>query len=243
MATASIKSIREVDCDQCVELHDIGWKGYSTLLRLKGDRSAPRIVYLDGTVWIMSPALLHERLKKRMGWLVEVIGEELDIPFIAADSTTLRRKAKRGGVEGDESYYLKSAERVRGQKKLDLKVDPPPDLAIEVDYAHAADAAVEVYRRFKVPELWVCNESELVILILEPNRRYARSDTSLAFPFVSALELYDWVNRSLTMADKDWIKELRLWVKKTLAPRSGRPTAGSQIDVSQQGSGEGHSKN
>jgi hypothetical protein len=50
MATATTKTIRETDGDQCVELHHIDWNGYSTLLRLRGERSSPRMIYLDGTL-------------------------------------------------------------------------------------------------------------------------------------------------------------------------------------------------
>ena len=174
MATATINPTREADGDQCVEFHDIGWKGYCTLLRLRGERSMPRMVYLDGTVWLMSPAFPHERLKKRLGSVRRRrSSRSFDIPCIPAGSTTFRRRAKKGGVEGDQTYYLANEERVRGKKKLHLKTDPPPDLAIEAVHSHDADAAIEVYRRFKVPEVWVCDEAELVILVLQPNGRYA----------------------------------------------------------------------
>ncbi len=234
MATATTKTIPEIDGDQCVELHDIDWNGYVALLRLRGDRSTPRMIYLDGTVWLMAPAFAHEKLKKRLGWLVEVIGEELDIPFIAAASTTLRRKAKRGGVEGDQTYYLSNADRVRGKKKLDLRIDPPPDLAIEAVYSHDADAAVEVYRRLKVPEVWICDESELVILILQRNGRYVRSSSSAAFPFLTAAEIYDWLSRPATMFDADWVRELRFWAKVTLVPRGSEQGANPPASESQQ---------
>jgi len=223
MATATINTAREAIGDQCVELHDIGWKGYLTLLRLRGERSVPRMVYLDGTVWLMSPAYPHERLRIRLGWVVEAIVDELDIPFIAAASTTFRRRAKRGGVEGDQSYYLANEEKVRGKEKLYLKIDPPPDLAIEAVHSHDADAAVEVYRRFKVPEVWVCDESGLVILVLQPSGRYAASETSASFPFLRADEVGDWVRRPQTVSDTEWRKELRAWVRKTLKPRVRRP--------------------
>src|SRR6516164_449415 len=101
MATATTRTIREVEGDQCVELCDIGWKGYSTLLRLRGDRSAPRIVYLDGSAWIMSPSLSHERLVERMGQFVIEVVTGLFVPCRMAGSTTFRRKSKRGGAEGD----------------------------------------------------------------------------------------------------------------------------------------------
>ena len=140
------------------------------------------MVYLDGTVWLMSPAFPHERLRKRLGWVVEVIVEELDIPCIAAASTTFRRRAKRGGVEGDQTYYLANEERVRGKDKLHLKTDPPPDLAIEAVHSHDADAAIEVYRRFKVPEVWVCDEDEMRDPGSSAERPICRVDHECGFP-------------------------------------------------------------
>ena len=200
-ATAIKKPIREAEGDQCVAFYAIGWAGYLTLLRLRGEHSEPRMVYLDGTVWLMSPAFPHERLSKRLGWMVEVVVEEFDIPCIASASTTFRRRARRGGVEGDQTYYLANERHVRGKDKLHLKIDPPPDLAIEAVHSHDADAAIEVYRRFKVPEVWVCDEADLVILVLQPNGRYAQSATSASFPFLTAAEVYDWVQKPQTEPD------------------------------------------
>ncbi len=134
MATAIIESTREAEGDQCVEFPAIGWKGYLTLLRLRGERSTPRMVYLDGTVWLMSPTFPHERLKKRLDQFVDEIVVGLEHPCIAAGSTTFRRRAKKGGVEGDETYYLANEARIRGKEKISLKTDPPPDLAIEAVY-------------------------------------------------------------------------------------------------------------
>ena len=117
---------------------------------------------------------------------------------------------------------LPTKQRVRGKDKLHLKTDPPPDLAIEAVHSHDADAAIEVYRRFKVPEVWVCDEDELRILVLQPNGRYAQSPTSASFPFLSAAEVYDWVRRPQTEPDTEWVKQLRRWVKRTLKPRVRR---------------------
>jgi Uma2 family endonuclease len=222
MATVTKRRIRDDESDQRVAFPHIGWKGYCTLSRLRGDRSTPRLVYLDGTVWLMSPAFPHERLKGRLGHFVTEVVVGLDIPCIESGSTTFRRRAKRGGVEGDQSYYLANEERVRGKDKIDLRTDPPPDLAIEAVHSHDADRAIEVYRRLKVPEVWVCDEDELVILVLQPNGRYASSTTSASFPFLTAAEIYDWVRRPQTEPDTEWIKQLRTWVRLTLKPRARR---------------------
>ncbi len=221
-ATVTEKAVRETQGDQCVELRGIGWNGYLTLLRLRGERSRPRIHYLDGTAWLMSPTYSHERLKARLGQFVVEVVTGLDIPCNMAGSTTFRRKAKRGGVEGDQTYYLANEERIRGKNDLHLKKDPPPDLAVEAVNTHAADVAIEVYRRFKVPEVWVCDEDELVIRILQPSGRYVKSATSAAFPLLTAAEIFEWVQKPRTESDTTWMKQLRTWVKQTLKPRLGQ---------------------
>src|SRR3712207_3809436 len=114
MATTSrARSFQEVG-DQCVELRDVGWKGYATLLRLRGERPRPRprLIYLDGDVCLVTTSFLHERLTKRLGILVQEIVVGLDIPCVPAGETTLRRRRKRGGVEGDETFYLANEARI-----------------------------------------------------------------------------------------------------------------------------------
>jgi Uma2 family endonuclease len=224
--TAIRKSAVEADGDQCVEFPALGWKGYLTLLRLRGERSTPRMVYLDGTVWLMSPSFPHERLKTRLDHFVTEVLVGLRIAYIPTASTTFRRRAKKGGVEGDQTYYIANEARIRGKDKINLRTDPSPDLAVEAVHSHDARAAIEVYRRLRVPEVWICDEAELIILVLQPNGRYARSPTSATFPFLSAAEVYDWMRRPQTVPELEWVEQLRRWVQRTLKPRVRRQAGG-----------------
>jgi Uma2 family endonuclease len=216
--TTRTRSFQDVG-DQCVELRDIGWKGYATLLRLRGERRRPRMIYLDGDVSLVTTSFPHERLSERLGIFVIEVVVGLDIPCVPAGETTFRRRKKRGGVEGDKTFYLANEARIRGKDKLHLRVDPPPDLAIEAVYSHAAARAVEVYRRFGVPEVWVCDEVGLRILVLQANGRYAKAEASAAFPFLAAAEIFDWVRRPQTVSETEWVKEVRRWVRETLVAR------------------------
>ncbi len=221
MSTAIAPPARttEIEGDQCVVLRDIGWKGYTTLLKVRGERSIPRMVYLDGSLLLLSPSFFHERLKELLGCFVMTLVEELEIPCVMAGSTSFRRRAKHGGVEGDQTYYLANLGRIRGKKKINLKVDPPPDLAIEVVVSHDADDAVEVYRRFRVPEVWICDQNQLTILVLQPDGQYVPSERSHAFGFLRASETHSWVSRSQDSSDTAWIIDLRRWIAGVLAPR------------------------
>ena len=220
MATVIEPVIEETHADQVVTLREVGWKGYKALMRLRGERPRPRMVYLDGTVYLMSPSYLHDVLSRRLMLLVVVVSEELDIPCTPAGTTTFRRKPKRGGVEGDESFYIANAHRIVGKKAPDLRVDPPPDLAIEAVYSHAADAALEVYRRLRVPEVWVAEQTRLSIRVLDARNRYRESASSLAFPYLSAEEIHAWIVRDQDDSGTAWTKALRAWVRQTLKPRA-----------------------
>ena len=66
---------------------------------------------------------------------------------------------------------------------------PAPDLAIEVVYTHPAPGAGHL-PRLGVPEVWVCDEDGVRILVLQADGRYARVPTSRAFPFLTAAEYH-----------------------------------------------------
>lgn len=208
--------------DQRVVLDGVDWAGYRTLLRLRGDRPVPRMIYLDGTVFFMSPSLPHEHLKERVGRFVDAVVLGLAIPCKPIGQTTLRRRARRGGVEGDQAYYLAHEARVRGKKRIDLRSDPPPDLAIEIVHAHDADAALEVYRRLRVPEVWISTETGFTVLVRQAGGHYAPSGASLAFPLLTADETGGWLRRPETDSETAWLSDLHAWVRDVLAPRARR---------------------
>jgi len=214
--------------DQCVALRDVGWDGYRKLLKLRGERPRPRMVYLDGTVWLMSPAEFHERLAARFDWLVLVLVEELELPCIPTRSTTFRRRKQQGGVEADQSYYLANVHRIEDKDEIDLRVDPPPDLAIEVVNTNPAEHAIEAYRRLGVPEVWIYEDGELRILTIRPGRRrrYDVSATSPTFPTLTAAEIDEWIGRPRKGDEREWSKSFRTWVREVLVPRVRRPVGG-----------------
>ncbi len=213
------------ETDQCVDLFDIGWKGYRQMLRLKGDRRYPRFIYLDGSLELVSPACSHENGGDLLDRLIKIITEEFRIPCIGTRSTTFRIRRKKGGIEPDLSYYLANALRIRGKTDIDLRIDPPPDLAIEVVNTRDASRALEVYRRFQVPEVWVWEHPTLRILVLGDDGHFSESPSSRAFPFLSAQQIAGWITkpRPETDTDTDWALEFRQWVRDVLIPRTQNP--------------------
>ena len=209
--------------DQVVEFVGIGWVGYQGLLRVQGERSRPQITYLEGDALLVSPSLQHEWMSNRLGPFVMEVVVGLDIPCVAIGQTTLHRRRKRGGVQPDASFYFANSAAIaakKGKEDIDLRVDPPPDLAIEVVHTHKAEKAIKVLESFSVPEVWVCDEASLRILVLGEDRRYREADRSVALPFLTGEEIHSWVIRDDCDTMTDWCRTLRQWVETVLVPRT-----------------------
>src|SRR5258708_24574019 len=81
----------------------------------------------------MSPVPEHEKCKEFIARVVDALCDEFDLNFEAFGSTTWKRKQDARGTEADTSFYIANAKQIIGKSKIDLNVDPPPDLVIEVD--------------------------------------------------------------------------------------------------------------
>ncbi len=116
-----------------VVLRGVSWTTYRALSQDLESEPGKRLTYDQGMLEIMVPLPPREAYKKLMGRLVEVITEETETEIRSLGSTTWRRDDLRKGLEADECYYIQHEQAVRGKAEIDLTIDPPPDLAIEVD--------------------------------------------------------------------------------------------------------------
>ncbi len=170
----------------------------------------------------MSPSFFHESLVDRLSMFVREVVVGLDIPCVATRETNFKRKDQDAGVEPDDSFYLANYRSIAakfGEGKIDMDVDPPPDLALEIEYANPARQAVEILRRLGVPEVWVRKQNGLRFLVLGEDGHYAESETSLSFPFLGVAEVFEWVERPGMDSSTQWTRELRRWVRDVLVPR------------------------
>jgi hypothetical protein len=123
---------------------------------------------------------------------------------------------------GDKTFYLGAhAERLQGPRDVDLTLDPPPDLAIEVEIeiAHAPTAALEVYRRLGVPEVWhVIGRvpPAVQILVLGPEGRYTAKPRSLCLPILRAEDVREQLNQAVALGASRWFVQLPAWAASFL---------------------------
>jgi Uma2 family endonuclease len=198
--------------EQRVVLHNIGWNTYERLLADHENYSAPRFTYDRGELEIMSPSPEHEAYNRSIALLVEFLAAELGIDVYNLGSTTFRREDLERGFEPDSCFYIENEERVRGKARIDLAVDPPPDLVIEIDITSPSFSKLPIYAQIGVPEVWRYDGERLKILVLEGSE-YAETAESTVVPPVTSNVLSNFMEKSTTTKRTVWLEAVREWAR------------------------------
>ncbi len=196
-------------------LNDISWEIYEKLLEVFAEHPALRMTYYKGTLELMTPLPEHETSGWTIGRLVAALSEELGIEIRGLKSTTWRSKPKTAGKEADECFYIQNEALVRGKLEIDLTVDPPPDLAIEIDITHSSIDKIAVYVELKVPEVWRWQKGKLTVNILT-DTGYVESESSLAFGSFPVKELARFMQLDPQKGENARLREFRHWVRQQL---------------------------
>ncbi|MBE9055694.1 Uma2 family endonuclease [Sphaerospermopsis sp. LEGE 08334] len=199
---------------QRVLLENVTWTELEAILEELGEHRAAKIAYDQGILEIMTPLPEHEFDKEIISDLIKALLEELDIEFLSLGSTTFKNQFMEKGIEPDQCFYIQNERLVRGKKRLDLTIDPPPDLALEIDVTSRTHP--NIYEALKVPELWRFENGKLQINVLVDGN-YVVSQSSLNFP---GLPLLDVIPRYLESSGINGrnatIKRFRSWVREQL---------------------------
>ena len=196
-------------------LDDVTWQEFEEILAELGEHRAARVAYDNGTLEIMTPLSEHESSKVMIGDFIKALLEELDIEFYPLGSTTFKNQLMKQGIEPDDCFYIKHEAAVRNKDRLDLSVDPPPDLALEIDITSRTHP--EIYAALGVGELWRFEKGELQINILE-NQQYVQVATSPTFPDLPLREVIpEYLLRCKREGRNKTMKSFRAWVRKSLS--------------------------
>lgn len=195
-------------------LKNVSWQMYENILEELGEGRAARINYYQKMLEIVTPLPEHEDDKVMIGDLVKALLEELDIEFRSLASTTFKSEAMAAGVEADDCFYIQNEAVIRGKKRIDLTVDPPPDLAIEIDIT--SRTRFNNYEALGVPELWRYDGQSLEINVLE-NGKYKESNISRNFPQLPLVDVIpQYVEQSKVVGRNTTIRALRNWVREQI---------------------------
>ncbi len=137
-----------------------------------------------------------------------------------AGSTTFKAEFLDRGLEPDTCFYLANAHRLRhydDEHRMDLAIDPVPDLAIEVEITHALLNKLPIYAALGIPEIWHYRPKGLRVLILGAEGSYTESETSASFPFVPMADVNRLVVENDGTNDTRWARGV-----SPVGPRRGR---------------------
>lgn len=144
--------------------------------------------------------------------MVKILLEELDIDNECFGSSTFKRQDMAKVIEPDNCFYIENHAVMLGKRRLDLTVDPPLDLAIEVDVT--SKTGLEAYQALGVPELWRFEDGQLRINLLQ-NGQYQDTNSSPHFPnFPIVDRVSQFLDRSQTEGRSQTLKALRQWVRE-----------------------------
>jgi Uma2 family endonuclease len=212
MVTSIFTNHLDVRAGQRIYLRDIDWQEFEQILSELGEKRATRIAYYDGALEIRMPLPEHEIAKVLISHLLVILLEELDLDWMSLGSSTFKNKSMSAGIEPDDCFYIKNCHAMIGIKRLDMTVDPAPDLAIEVDLT--SNTQVSAYAALGVAEVWRYQKGKLEIFILADGK-YIESFSSLAFPSIPVIEGISLILKSSpNMLMSDARKEFRKWVKQ-----------------------------
>lgn len=183
--------------DHRVVLAGVSWEHYEVELIMRGDKSVPRIAYLEGAMELMSPSRDHERITSYLGRLIEVYAELHDIELSPYRSWTLKSGRSAGG-EPDECYIL-GADQTK----------PRPDLVIEVVWTSGGIDKLEIYKQLGIAEVWFWIDGTLDVHALRDGR-YERASTSQWLPGLDLALMCSFLDRrSVHLAKRDFRAALR----------------------------------
>jgi Uma2 family endonuclease len=197
-----------------VTFHHVSWEEYEELLEQVCEASGLRISYDDGVLHVMTLSTTHENYERFIEKLVTLVSLRLRINIRSFGSATLRKKQRRKGKEPDCCFYVQTAAAIGNRMQLDFAVDPPPDIAVEIDLHHDSRAKFPIYAALGVPELWRFDGYTLTIFHLQDDR-YVQQDNSRALPHLTSPVLTEYLARltkegefQTLLAFDEWLQSL-----------------------------------
>jgi Uma2 family endonuclease len=198
--------------EQRVLLHDISWETYERLLQERGHSPGTRFFYDEGELEIMVVYIGHEEPNRTLAALAEITALETALDFIRAGGTTFKREDLAKGFEPDSSYYFRQASLVRGKREIDLAIDPPPELVIEVDITRSSLNRFPIFAAIGAPEVWRYDGDRVHFHALE-GKEHRLIEESVVLPLMTASQATNFIELSRRETAATWDRAVRDWIR------------------------------
>ena len=208
---------------RAVRISNVSWTEYEKLTEIFAERPALRLTYDNGELEIMVPNLGHDFSDRFLASLLPVLTRAFQLPIRPGGSVPMKLKKKMKGIEGDDVYWIANAAKVAGVRDLDLKIHPPPDLAIEVDVSHCSMNRLRIYAKLGVPEVWRLEGDTLTFHVLV-GKKYEERTHSATFPLITPDELMRFVKQARIAGDQTPIIDaFPAWLQQRIAAAAAPP--------------------
>ncbi|MBF2073377.1 MAG: Uma2 family endonuclease [Synechococcales cyanobacterium C42_A2020_086] len=213
MVTIHLQQL-DIPSGQRVLLHNVSWDEFEAILKELGEHRSTRIAFNKGLLEIMAPLPEHEDDKEVISDLLKCFLEELDIELRTLGSTTFKNPLMLKGIEPDQCFYIQNEPAIRGKKRLDLTVDPPLDLALEIDIPSRTHP--EIYAALGVPELWQWADGKIHLCQLQ-NGVYVEVPDSPSLPgWQLHLAISQYLEQSRIEGRNRAVQAFRQWIRSRL---------------------------
>ena len=194
-------------------LTGVAWSTYAELREIPENYHL-RMTYDRGTLEITVPSLARHRYGMIIAKVIDAWADELDIPIVCFADMTCMRKDIEKGFEPDSCFYVQNKPQMWQKMEIDLTVDPPPDLAIEIEMSRSAIKKItSIYGAFGVPEVWRFDGSKLRAYELFEGG-YRLRESSLAFPRLPLEKVEELARQVGHVREQALIREFRRWVRE-----------------------------
>jgi Uma2 family endonuclease len=96
--------------------------------------------------------------------------------------------------------------------EIDLTINPPPDLEIEIDISNPSVPRLPIYAALGVLEVWQFDGKNFKILGLLAGE-YVPQGQSQSLPIVTVEVVRGLLNQAQEMGETSWAKVVRQWAK------------------------------
>jgi len=190
----------------------IRWATYQQLAADLGEQPV-RLAYDQGMLEIMTPSFEHERLNRLLADIAQALAFGKDLAIEPAGSTDFSREDIERGFQPDSCFYLgDKVETIKGKKRLDMSIDPPPDLVIEIDVTSRSLDKLPLYASIGVVEIWHFDLERFTIYRLE-EPDYQEVSTSQVLSGVSATDLLTFIHQADEMPRKALFFHIMGWAE------------------------------
>ncbi|MGH9897611.1 MAG: Uma2 family endonuclease [Pyrinomonadaceae bacterium] len=193
-------------------LTEVPWKEYEQLLDDLGNSPGVRVSYDCGRLEIMSPSSSHEMFKDLLQDLARIAAESTGVDLESRGSTTFKQEQIAMGAEPDTCFYVQNAPRIIGKREIDLSVDPPPDVIVEIDVSRDSRKKFDFYRIIGVPELWRYDE-HLAHIYRLTEEGYGEVSISHVLPLFTNEVLSRFLEQSKLEGQSATLRSFRDWLR------------------------------